>query len=414
MVNQREKINHIIPTPYKPLEGKNIVFALTGSISVFRSVDYIRKLRALGANIFPIMTKGARKFITPLTVSALCGREVKDFFLEEQDAEISHINLAKKADIILVAPASADFLAKAAVGICDEIIYAILLATRAKVIIAPSMNSFMFTHPKTQVNIETLKKLGYVIVESPVGDMACGDKGPGRLASWEIIKEEILKAISNQTLQDKKVLVTAGPTREPIDPVRFISNRSSGKMGFEIARVARRKGAEVHLVTGPVDLDYPYGVNVYRIESASQMLEQVLSLLPKMDIIIMAAAVADFTPISFSTEKIKKSKQKNKLTITLTKTDDILLKISNQKRKDQIVIGFCAETTNLITNAKQKLKDKCLDLIVANDISKPGAGFDVDTNEVSIIDKSGSIVKLPLLKKIEVAEKIWDKIEKIL
>ena len=411
---QGEEKNKDIASSYKPLKNKSIVFSLTGSISVFKSVDFIRKLRALGARVLPVMTKGARKFVTPLTVSALCGNEVREFFLTEQDPEISHIKLAKEADLILVAPASANFIAKAAAGICDEIIYAILLATRAPVVIAPSMNSFMFTHPSTQTNLETLKKKGYVIVESPVGDMACGEKGPGRLASWPIIREELLKSLYEQSLQDKNVLITAGPTREPLDPIRFISNRSSGKMGFELARIARRRGAKVHLVTGPVSLDTPYGVKIYKIETASQMLDTVLSLLPNMDIIVMAAAVADFTPSSYNENKIKKGQNINKLTIDLIKTPDILLEISKRRKENQIVVGFCAETENLENNAIKKLENKKLDLIIANDVTKAGSGFDVDTNEVLIIDKNKSILRLPILPKIEVSEKIWDKVESLL
>ncbi len=412
--NNKNLNNNQTSISYKPLKDKNIVFALTGSIAVFKAIDFIRKLKGLGAEVFPIMTKGARKFITPLTVSALCGHKIKEFFLEDQDPDISHIKLSKEADIVLVAPASANFIAKAATGICDEILYAVLLATRAPVIIAPAMNSFMFTHPITQANLETLKRLGYTIVESPVGDMACGSKGPGRLASWEIIKEEILKSICEQTLQDKNILITAGPTREPIDPIRFISNRSSGKMGFELARVARRRGAKVHLVVGPVSLEPPYGVKIYKIETASQMLDTVLSLLPKMDIIVMAAAVADFTPSLYNEKKIKKEQNVNKLTIDLVKTPDILLEISKRKKEEQIVVGFCAETEDLKDNAVKKLKNKRLDLIIANDVTKAGSGFDVDTNEVLIIDKNESILHLPLLSKIEVSEKVWDKIESLL
>ena len=399
---------------YGPLNNKTVILGITGGIAAYKVAGYIRPIKDLGCDVIPVMTQGAMHFITPLTVSALSGNKVKSCLLAEQDHEITHINLARKADLILIAPATANFIANAAMGMAPDLLSAILLATTAPVLICPAMNPSMYKHPSTQHNIELLKKWGYHIIEPMSGSTACGEAGAGRLAEWDTVKEALLKTVTPQDLAGKKVLITAGPTREPIDPIRYISNRSSGKMGIAMARIAKRRGADVHLVTGPVSVPLPDGVSIYRIETAKDMLDTVLNILDDVDIIIMTAAVADFTPEHTSSSKIKKQAITGNKTLSLTKTGDILVEISKRKKTSQLIIGFCAETKKLEEYALEKLERKSLDLIVANNITRPGSGFDVDTNEVLLIDKDKNKESIPLSPKIQVAEKIWDKITTLL
>ncbi len=399
---------------YKPLESKRIIFGISGGIAAFKAAEFARALYREGAEIVPVLTKNGARFITPLTLSALTGsRCLTGMFQEEEQEKIPHISYAKRADIFLVLPATADMLARAACGMADDLLTTMLLAFRGPVLFFPSMNPAMYEHPATQANIQRLKSLGYTVVEPGLGSVACGDFGPGRLPDYDTVHFHIRRAVTRQGLEGKKVMVTAGPTREPIDPVRFISNRSSGKMGYAVAKEAALRGAEVTLITGPVSIKPPPGTKVIRVESAAEMAQAVLSGAEGMDVIVMTAAVADYTPEERAESKIKKGPHQE-LTIRLKRTVDILSELGSGKRPGQILVGFCAETEELVENARKKLFSKGLDLIVGNNILEEGAGFDVDTNRVIILDREENLVELPLLPKEEIAEAIWHRIEELL
>ena len=396
------------------LKDKTVVIGVSGGIAVYKTLDVISRLRKLGVNVNVIMTKSATEFVTPLSFQSLSQNYVVcDMFEDPKTWDVEHVSLAKRADVFLIAPATANVIGKIANGIADDMLTTTVMATKAKVLIAPAMNTNMYENPILQRNINTLKELGYNFVEPESGRLACGDTGKGKLASPEIIVDEVVKLLSKeQDLKGKSIIVTAGPTVESIDPMRYITNRSTGKMGYSIAKEAIERGADVTLITGPTNLTPPQNLKkLVKIESAKDMYEAVLENLDENDVVIKSAAVADYKPKNYSNKKIKKSD--DDLIIELDRNKDIAQEIGKIK-KDKILVGFAAETNDLIENANLKIKKKNLDFIVANDLTKEGAGFGVDTNIVKIIDKEGNITEYPKMKKEEVANIILDKIKELL
>lgn len=390
------------------LSNKNVVLGVCGGIAAYKACELTSRLKKLNANIDVIMTKSAAEFVTQLTFQSLSLNQViTDMFEKPKYFEIEHISLAKKADIIVIAPATANVIGKLASGIADDMLTTTVMASKAIKLIAPAMNTNMYENIIVQRNIETLKQLGYYFMEPGEGRLACGDIGKGKMAEPELIEDKVKELlIKQQDLEGKTVLVTAGPTREALDPVRFITNHSTGKMGFAIAERAVARGATVYLVSGPSDLSTPFGVQRYDIESALEMHDVVMKLMEKADIIIKSAAVADYRMAEISTEKIKKSE--DDLVIKLQKNPDILYELGKVKG-NRVLIGFAMETQNLIENAKAKVLKKNLDFIVANNLKTEGAGFAADTNVVKIIDKSGKVEDIPLMKKSDLADIILDK-----
>ena len=396
------------------LKDKTVVIGVSGSIAVYKTLDVVSRLRKLGVNVNVIMTKSATEFVTPLSFQSLSQNYVVcDMFEDPKTWDVEHISLAKRADVFLIAPATANVIGKIANGIADDMITTTVMATKAKVLIAPAMNTNMYENPILQRNINTLKELGYNFVEPESGRLACGDTGKGKLASPETIVDEVVKLLSkDQDLKGKSIIVTAGPTVESIDPMRYITNRSTGKMGYSIAKEAIERGADVTLITGPTNLTPPQNLKkLVKIESAKDMYEAVLENLDENDVVIKSAAVADYKPKNYSNKKIKKSD--DDLVIELDRNKDIAQEIGKIKN-NKILVGFAAETNDLIENASLKIKKKNLDFIVANDLTKEGAGFGVDTNIVKIIDKEGNITEYPKMKKEEVANIILDKIKELL
>lgn len=395
-------------------KDKTVVIGVSGGIAVYKTLDVISRLKKLGVNVNVIMTKSAIEFVTPLSFQSLSQNYVVcDMFEDPKTWDVEHISLAKKADVFLIAPATANVIGKMANGIADDMLTTTVMATKAKVLIAPAMNTNMYENPVVQRNINTLKELGYNFVEPESGRLACGDIGRGKLATPETIVDEVVKLLSTkQDLKGKSIIITAGPTMESIDPVRFISNRSSGKMGYAIASQAINRGADVTLISGPTNLTPPQNLKkLVRIESAKDMYDAVIENFDENQVIIKSAAVADYKPKDYSDKKIKKSN--DDLSIELDRNKDIAYEIGKIK-KDKILVGFAAETNDLIENAKGKVQKKNLDFIVANDLTKEGAGFGVDTNIVKIIDKQGNITEYPKMKKEEVANVILDKITMLL
>ncbi len=391
-----------------PLKDKTIVLGVSGGIAAYKSAELVRLLVNAGANVRVMMTRNATEFITPLTLQTLSANPVAtDTFSLTQESEIGHIRLADSADAIVIAPATADVIAKAAVGIADDIVTTVLLATRARVAFAPAMNVHMYEHPTVIENVAKLRARGAVIIEPGEGALACGYEGKGRLPDPAIIVGEIEKMLSAEDLKGENILITAGPTREPIDPVRFVSNSSSGKMGFAIARAAWRRGASVRLVAGPSALATPHGVERIDTVTASAMLAKTGSNFPWSTALVMAAAVADFRPVNPARGKIKKDARG--LRLEMESIADELPRLV-AKKGARIVIGFAAETDDLEANARAKLKRKGLDLIVANDVTREGAGFDVDTNIVTLIGADGSSQSHPQMSKDAVADLILDRI----
>lgn len=390
------------------LKGKNIVLGVSGGIAAYKACELTSRLKKLNANVDVIMTKSAAEFVTPLTFQSLSlNQVVTDMFDKPKYWEIEHISLAKKADIVVIAPATANVIGKLANGIADDMLTTTVMASKAIKLIAPAMNTNMYENPVVQKNIETLKQLGYVFVEPGEGRLACGDVGKGKLAEPEVIEQAIKELLLPvRDLEGKTVLVTAGPTVEHLDPVRFITNHSTGKMGFAVAERAARRGAKVVLIAGPTNLAAPQGVERVDVQSALEMKEAVMLHMKEADIIIKSAAVADYRPAEISGEKIKKSDEE--LTIKLEKNPDILFELGKIKG-DRVLIGFAMETQNLIENAKAKVQKKNLDFIVANDLRTEGAGFAGDTNVVKIIDRQGSIEEVPLMKKSELADIVLDR-----
>ncbi|MFB1081164.1 bifunctional phosphopantothenoylcysteine decarboxylase/phosphopantothenate--cysteine ligase CoaBC [Jeotgalibacillus sp. JSM ZJ347] len=394
---------------------KNILLCVSGGIAVYKAVALTSKLSQAGFNVKVIMTESAMEFVTPLTFQAMSRNDVYyDTFDEKDSAKIAHIDLADWADLVVIAPATANVLGKLANGIADDMITTTLLATTAPVWAAPAMNVHMYSHPAVLKNIETLHERGVRFIEPSEGFLACGYVGKGRLEEPEKITEIIatyFKRKSTQPLKGKKVVITAGPTREKIDPVRFFTNHSSGKMGYVIAKVAAEAGAEVTLVSGPVSITPPAGVNTIHVETAEEMYEQVIRHFETADIVIKSAAVADYRPAETSDQKMKK--KDGPLTVEFERTKDILKTLGEQK-KHQILIGFAAETELLETYAMRKLEKKNADLIVGNNILTDGAGFGTDTNAVTFFRKDGTVTELPMQTKEQVAEALMNEINQLL
>ncbi len=394
------------------LNGKKIVLGVSGGIAAYKACELVSRLKKLNAEVHVIMTESAARFVTPLTFQSLSLNQVAvDMFEAPKYWEIEHISLAKLADVLVIAPATANIIGKLAGGIADDMLSTTAMATKAKIIIAPAMNTNMYENLVVQGNISLLKELGCIFVEPEEGRLACGDIGKGKMADPSVIEKAVVEILSQeQDFYGKTVLVTAGPTRESIDPVRFISNNSTGKMGYAIAKKASERGAKVMLVSGPVNLETPAGVERYDVVSAQDMFEQVMELFPKCDIVIKAAAVADFAPLDTYTQKVKKTN--SQLELKLKKNPDILYELGKIKG-DKIIVGFAMETENLVENAAEKVRKKNLDFIVANDLNETGAGFAADTNVVKIIDRDGNINSIPIMKKTEVADIILDRIRHI-
>jgi phosphopantothenoylcysteine decarboxylase/phosphopantothenate--cysteine ligase len=383
---------------------------VAGGIAAYKAPEIVRALKAAGARVRVVLTRSAREFTTPLALQTVSGEAVAtDLFDLTQESQIGHIELADGADVLLVAPATANLLAKLAHGVADDLLGTVLLATRAPVVLAPAMNVHMLGNPVVVANLRALEARGHRLVEPDVGQLACGYEGRGRLPDPPVLVEEVKAALAPDDLAGERVLVTAGPTREFLDPVRFLSNRSSGKMGWEVARAARRRGAEVVLVAGPTALAPPRGVETVEVVSAAEMSEAVRSRLAGTTVVVAAAAVADWRPVARSATKGPKAK--GPAAIEVESTVDVLGTLV-RPRPDTIVVGFAAETHDVDEHARGKLARKNLDLVVANDVTAPGAGFDVDTNVVSILGPSGA-ERLPLLPKEEVAEAILDRVVRL-
>ena len=390
--------------------SKTVVLGVSGGIAAYKACDVVSRLRKENIQVNVIMTKHATEFVSALTFQSISQNPVAvEMFEPVTNWDIEHISLAKKADIFLIAPATANIIGKIANGIADDMLSTTVMATKAPVVIAPAMNTNMYENPVTQANIQKLKDLGYIFIEPGYGRLACGDLGPGKLAEPDLIVENI-KFLLNKTdeLKGKNVLVTAGPTQEAIDPVRYITNKSTGKMGYALAYQAALMGAKVTLVTGPTNLEIPFGISeVIKIKSAGQMYEAVTSRFDEMDIVIKSAAVADYKPKNISDSKIKKSD--SDLVLELDRNKDILFELGKLKTK-QVLVGFAAETDDLIANAQKKLAKKNLDFIVANDLKQEGAGFAGDTNIAKLLFADGNIVELPIMTKNQLSKEIYDKI----
>jgi len=389
--------------------GKTVVLGVTGGIAAYKVCDLVSRLHKKGINIRIIMTEHACEFVQPLTLEVLSGnRVVTDMFNRDFPWEVEHISLAKAADVFAVVPATANILGKYAHGIADDMLSTTLLATRAPVLFAPAMNTNMYEHPAVQENIATLKQRGCLFVEPASGHLACGDTGKGKLADVETIEQAILDALTEKDMEGMHVTVTAGPTREAMDPVRFLSNHSTGKMGYAIARSAKMRGAQVTLITGPVSLAPLDGVHMVPITSACEMREAVMEALPQSDLVIKAAAVGDYRPAQFQDDKIKKHDED--MSISLVRNPDILAEIGENRRDDQVICGFSMETRDLLENSTKKLKKKNCDVIVANNLKVKGAGFAGDTNVVTLLYRDGTVEPLELMEKDSVADILLERL----
>lgn len=388
-----------------PFENRTILLGVTGGIAAFKAVEVASTLAQRGARVHVVMTRNATLFVTPLTFESITHRPVSVEFSSAWETE--HLPLAQSADLFLIAPTTANVIAKLAAGIADDLLTALALATNAPLLIAPAMHTNMWTHAATQANVATLAQRGATFVGPEHGWLASGEIGIGRLASLEAILQAAESVLTRKTdLQGVRVLITAGATREAIDPVRFISNRSSGKMGYALAEAARARGAEVTLISGPTSLPAPPQVNVTHVQAAEEMLSAVLAHFDESDVLISAAAIADFKPSRTFEQKLKKAARKS-LTIELEPTPDLLRTVA-ERRTHQILVGFAAESEKIIEHAQEKLRSKNLDLIVANDVTLPDAGFEVDTNIVTLLTRDGKVETLPKMTKREVAERILD------
>lgn len=394
------------------LSGKNIVFGVSGGIAVYKAVDVVSRLRKLNANIDVIMTKSATEFVAPLTFQSISQNPVTvDIFNEPTNWDIEHIALAKKAHVFLVAPATANIIGKVANGIADDMLSTTIMATKAKVIFAPAMNTNMYNNIIFKENMNKLKEHGYEFIKPGTGRLACGDFGEGKMAEPTDIVEYVVQALNNKQLNGKKIIVTAGPTIAPLDPVRYMTNHSSGKMGYAIAKEAKQRGAEVILVSGPVHLEPPLGVELIKVNTTEEMFNAVEKHFDSCQVLIKAAAPLDYKPVNYSEHKIKKDK--SEIEIRFSRNVDIAAHFGKVK-KNQLLVGFAAESENLLGNAKKKIANKNFDFIVANNILAENAGFKHDTNIITIIDKDGNIEDYPLMKKEDVANVIIDKISLML
>ena len=394
------------------LIGKQIILGVTGSIAAFKAVTLLRTLLREGAIVHVVMTQSAMKFVTPLTFEVLSGHPVStDVF--EAHQEMTHLSLPEQADVIVIAPATANCLAKSALGLGDDLLSTMLLTAQCPLIVAPAMDGGMWTHPSVIEHVQTLRARGTIVVDPEEGPLASGRIGQGRLAEEGTILEAIQTALApRRDWQGDRILVSAGPTQEPIDPVRFISNRSSGKMGYAIAEAAQARGAQVVLVTGPTALPTPRGVEIISVATAEEMTQALSARLAWSTVVIMAAAVADFRPTHPASHKIQKQGRAGQ-TLDLERTTDILTSLSAQ-RTTQLMVGFAAETNDLIVRAKNKLTAKGLDLIVANDVTTEGAGFGSDQNVATLIDRQGTMTELPLMPKRALADAILDQAHELL
>lgn len=388
--------------------GKNILLGICGGIAAYKAAELVRELCRRDARVQVVMTAAAQEFVRPLTLQTLSGQPVAtELFDLTQESQIGHIQLADSADLVVVAPATANMLAKHAYGLADDLLSTILLTTRAPMVVAPAMNVNMYNNVAVQENLARLQTRGVRVVEPAEGSLACGYEGKGRLPETLSLVAEIERALTTADMGGKRVLVTAGPNREAIDPVRFLSNRSTGKMGFALAAAAWRRGAKVTLIAGPSSLPTPHGVQRLDVVSAEEMRLAVLAEFKRHDILLMTAAVADYRAKQVAAQKLKKGK--GDLTLELTRTADILAEVSARKGK-RLVVGFAAETQSVIEHAERKLREKKLDMIVANDVAGETTGFAVDTNAVTIIDRKGGRETTPLLSKDEVADRILDRL----
>lgn len=393
------------------LKDRSVLLGVTGSIAAYKAVLLLRALTAAGARVSVVMTRSARRFVAPLTFEALSGRRVPNG-LFSGDVALQHLDLAEQSDLILIAPATANTIGKMANGVADDLLTTLVSATRSPVVVCPAMDGYMWEHPVLKRNVSTLEGLGYTIVPPEEGPLASGKSGVGRLASEDAILSAARRRLSvARDLTEEVILVTAGPTREPIDPVRYISNRSSGKMGYAIAHAAVDRGARVILVSGPTSLAASARAEFIRVESSQEMRDSVLRLAPESSVVVMAAAVSDYRVRTVSSEKIKKSEGPRLL--ELEPTGDILRELSDQPPsggRPRLLIGFAAETQNLLEGARAKLEAKRLDLIVANDVTVEGAGFDSDTNRVTLLGRDGGPEALPMLSKRAVADRLLDRV----
>jgi len=390
--------------------GKKIVFGVCGGIAAFKVAAWVRNLRKEEALVSVVMTAAGTRFVSPLTFAALSGNEVAtDMFDSRTVNQIPHISLARECDFIMVAPATARTIARLAHGMADDLLATVILAANVPVILFPAMNGRMYSHPATQTNLARLREFGYHVMEPTAGLMACGDDGPGRLPEWEEAREMLLTALAPADLAGQQILVTAGPTREFLDPARFLSNPSTGKMGYSLARTAKRRGAEVVLISGPTALNSPPGVKTIRVTTAADMQAAVLDHYPEATVVVKAAAVADFRAATIAGHKVKKDEAS--LTIHLQRNPDILKELGERKKaagQGPLLVGFAAESSAHIAEGRRKLLEKNLDLIVVNDIIDSDSGFAGDYNRVTIIDRERGEEVLPLLTKEEVADRIWD------
>ncbi len=391
------------------LKNKNVILAVCGGIAAYKSVELLRLLKKADAEVRVIMTQSAQWFVGALTFEALSGQPVfKDLFQEGSEASLRHIDWAQEADGVIIAPATANMIGKLANGIADDPLSTFMLAVTSPVVLCPSMNTHMYANQAVQRNLDTLRSDGYVVVEPGSGQLACGTTGPGRLPEPEEIFDRFLACLSPKDLAGKKILVTAGPTIEPIDPVRFISNPSSGKMGFAVARAAEYRGGEVTLISGPTPLPDPMNVTTIRVRTADEMAHAVFEHMGETDVIIKTAAVSDYRPQESHAHKIKKNE--NELVLRLQQNQDILKELGRKKKKHQVLVGFAAETKELEKNATQKMVEKNLDIIAANLVGAADSGFASDTNNVTLFFKDGTREPLPTMEKLEVAHILLDRI----
>ncbi|MDZ7832318.1 MAG: bifunctional phosphopantothenoylcysteine decarboxylase/phosphopantothenate--cysteine ligase CoaBC [Desulfobacterales bacterium] len=390
------------------MKGKEIVLGVAGGIAAYKSVEVLRLLQKAGADVRVIMTRNAEWFLGRMTFEAISGHSVfVEMFGEQSDPHMRHISWAETADAVVIAPATADIIGKLANGIADDALSTFMMAVTAPKLVCPSMNTNMYESAAVQRNLKILQNDGYIVVAPGAGELACGAVGAGRLPDPEQIAESVNNCLLPKDFNGKRVVVTAGPTREPMDPVRFVSNPSSGKMGYAVARAAAARGAEVVLVAGPTSLPDPYGVKVVRVDTASEMAEAVFAEMDAADAVIKVAAVSDYRPVEVAGQKMKK--QADELVVKMAKTEDILETLGKRK-KNQVLVGFAAETEDLEKNALDKLKRKNLDMIVGNLIGAPDSGFEADTNKMKLFFKDGHVEDLPMLDKDEAAHALLDRV----
>lgn len=394
------------------MKGKQIVVGVSGGIAAYKAAELVRLLVREETVVRVAMTANATKFISPLTFAALSGHRVISRMFDEQAGAIDHVTWGQDSDLIIIAPATANIVAKMAHGIADDFLSTMILAATARIMVCPSMNTRMYENPATRENLGVLQKRGIFVMEPGAGQLACRDEGPGRLPEPADIVEEARNILSKQDLAGLQILVTAGATHEPMDPVRYITNRSTGKMGYAIARAARSRGAAVKLVSGPTSIPVPRGVEVEPVTTAMEMREAVLKHFVGSDLVVMAAAVSDYRPRSVEGRKMKKGSET--LAVELVRNPDILAELGqSREEKHCVLVGFAAETDHLVANAEKKLKDKNLDMIVANDVSRDDAGFAVDTNEVKILFRDGKVENPPLMRKEAVADLVLDRAKRL-